>query len=206
MILSFLGLPERDLFSLYVGVYIMISNFKICQRVFLQVKIPSFPNRARLVDGHFGQNGQKLHENYKPNAFGAKQWINMWGKANILGRTDPPVSCLCKARLLSHFTFTKNLLLVYCITYSTFNIAMTMLIFNSSKLHTYRIFYGILDTQVSCKKRVMVDAVTHSENQTSCKRNCYHSETEGTETEDIGRIYMIYIHFLTYNILRIIIV
>ena len=79
---------------------------------------------------------------------------------------------------------------------------MTMLIFNSSKLHTYRIFYGILDTQVSCKKRVMVDAVSHSENQTSCKRNCYQSETEGTENEDIVRIY---IQFLTYNILRIII-
>ena len=55
----------------------MISNFKTCQRVFIQVKIPSFVNRVLLVDGHFGQNGQKLHENYKPNAFGAKQWINM---------------------------------------------------------------------------------------------------------------------------------
>ena len=70
----------------------MISNFKICQSVFLQVNIPSFPNRVRLVDGHFAQNGQKLHENYKPSAFGAKQWINMWGKGNILGRTDPPPS------------------------------------------------------------------------------------------------------------------
>ena len=30
----------------------------------------------------------------------------------------------------------------------------------------------------------MVDAGTQTENQTSCKCNCYQSETEGTETED----------------------
>ena len=60
----------------------MISNFKICQRVFLQVKIPS---RVRLVGGHFGQNGQKVHESYKPDIFGAKQWV-------ILSRTDHPQS------------------------------------------------------------------------------------------------------------------
>ena len=53
-----------------------ISNFKICERVFLQVKIPIFPNRVRLVGGHFGQNGQKVHESYKPNIFRAKQWVN----------------------------------------------------------------------------------------------------------------------------------
>ena len=62
--------------------------------------------------------------------------------------------------------------------------AMAMLIFNSSKLQIYRLFYGILGTQASCKRRVMVDAVTKTENQTSCKCNCYQSETEGTETED----------------------
>ena len=76
-----------------------------------------------------------------------------------------------------HFTSMKNLFLVFCITCSTFNMAMTMLIFNSSKLHIYRLFYGILGTQASCKKRVMVDAVTQTENQTSCKCNCYQSET-----------------------------
>ena len=68
----------------------MISNVKICQRVFLQGNIPSFPNRVRLVGGHFGQNGQKVYDNYKSNIFGAKQWVNMQGQGNILGRTDPP--------------------------------------------------------------------------------------------------------------------
>ena len=68
----------------------MISNFKICQRVFLQVNIPIFPNRVRLVGGHFGQNGQKVHDNYKSNIFGAKHWVNMRAQGNILGRTDPP--------------------------------------------------------------------------------------------------------------------
>ena len=61
---------------------------------------------------------------------------------------------------------------------------MTILMFNSSKLHIYRLLYGILGTQASCKKGVMVDAVTQTENQTSCRCNCYQSETEGTETED----------------------
>ena len=53
-----------------------ISNFKICERVFLQVKIPIFPIRVRLVGGHFGQNGQKVHESYKPNIFPAKKRVN----------------------------------------------------------------------------------------------------------------------------------
>ena len=61
---------------------------------------------------------------------------------------------------------------------------MIILIFNSSKLHIYRLLYSILGTQASCKKEVMVDAVTQTENQTSCRCNCYQSETEGTETED----------------------
>ena len=61
---------------------------------------------------------------------------------------------------------------------------MAMLMFNSSKFHIYRLFYGILGTQASCKRKVMVDAVTKTENQTSCKCNCYQSENEGTETED----------------------
>ena len=68
--------------------------------------------------------------------------------------------------------------------YFQYGNAMTILIFNSSKLHIYRLLYSILGTQVSCKKGVMVDAVTQTENQTSCRCNCYQSETEGTETED----------------------
>ena len=44
--------------------------------------------------GSFGQNGQKLHENYKINIFGAKQWWNMGGDKPIfwLVRGDPPSS------------------------------------------------------------------------------------------------------------------
>ena len=41
--------------------------------------------------GQFGQNGQKLHEDYKINIFGEKQW-EAWGQANFSvswGR-DPP--------------------------------------------------------------------------------------------------------------------
>ena len=33
-----------------------------------------FPNWGRLVGGQFGQNGQKLHENYKIGIFESKQW------------------------------------------------------------------------------------------------------------------------------------
>ena len=45
-----------------------------------------FPNRGRLVGGQFGQNSQKLHENYKIGIFGSKQWEeDMWGQANFSG-------------------------------------------------------------------------------------------------------------------------
>ena len=35
-----------------------------------------FPNSVRLVGGgeQFGQNGQKLHENYENGILGSKQW------------------------------------------------------------------------------------------------------------------------------------
>ena len=33
-----------------------------------------FPIRIRLVWRYFGQNGQKVDENYQINIFGAKQW------------------------------------------------------------------------------------------------------------------------------------
>ena len=51
-----------------------------------------FPNWVRLVGGGgFGQNGQKLHENYKINILGAKQWGDMEGQANFLvSGGDPP--------------------------------------------------------------------------------------------------------------------
>ena len=51
-----------------------------------------FPSRGQCV-GHFGQNGQKLHKNYKTNILGAKQW-GMGGmrQTNFLGSGgDPPV-------------------------------------------------------------------------------------------------------------------
>ena len=38
-----------------------------------------FPIRVQLVGVHFGQNWQKLEENYKTNIFGAKQWGDMGG-------------------------------------------------------------------------------------------------------------------------------
>ena len=33
-----------------------------------------FPNWGRLVEGQFGQNGQKPHENDEIGIFGSKQW------------------------------------------------------------------------------------------------------------------------------------
>ena len=48
----------------------------------------------------------------------------------------------------------------------------------------YWLFYGILGTQESSKNRAIVAPATQTENQTSCKCNCYEPETEGTETED----------------------
>ena len=38
------------------------------------------------VGGQFGQNGRKLHENDKIGILGSKQWVNMGGQANFLGR------------------------------------------------------------------------------------------------------------------------
>ena len=43
--------------------------------------------------GQFGQNGQKLHENYKISTFGSKQWGggHEGGQANFSGSGgDPP--------------------------------------------------------------------------------------------------------------------
>ena len=41
-----------------------------------------FPNGVDWWDGGgaFGQNGQKLHENYKTGIFGSKQWGVGWGR------------------------------------------------------------------------------------------------------------------------------
>ena len=38
-----------------------------------------FLNGVSLWEGQFGQNDQKLHEDYKINIFGAKQW-ETWGE------------------------------------------------------------------------------------------------------------------------------
>ena len=42
---------------------------------------PGFPIRVQLAGEHFGQNDQKLHENYKINIFGAKHWAGAWGES-----------------------------------------------------------------------------------------------------------------------------
>ena len=38
-----------------------------------------FLGRGSTSGRHFGQNGQQLHENYKINILGAKQWGGAWG-------------------------------------------------------------------------------------------------------------------------------
>ena len=35
------------------------------------------------VGGQFGQNDQKLHENYKISVFGSEQWGDMGGQSNF---------------------------------------------------------------------------------------------------------------------------
>ena len=47
--------------------------------------------------GQFGQNGQKLHENYKVGILGSKQWRGTWGDGDKLifwvvgwGAPSPP--------------------------------------------------------------------------------------------------------------------
>ena len=51
-----------------------------------------FPIWFQLKWGHFGPNGQKLHEYWKINILGAKIVKNMGRKANFLGTGgDPPV-------------------------------------------------------------------------------------------------------------------
>ena len=44
-----------------------------------------FPIRVRLVGGHFGQNWQKLDENYKINIFWTKQWEDIEGTSQFFG-------------------------------------------------------------------------------------------------------------------------
>ena len=47
---------------------------------------------ASTVGGQFGENYQKLLENYKISIFGSKQWGDMGGQANFLGSEgNPPV-------------------------------------------------------------------------------------------------------------------
>ena len=45
------------------------------------------------MGGQFGQNGQKLHENYKIDIMGSKQWGGTWGDKSIFQvvRNIPPV-------------------------------------------------------------------------------------------------------------------
>ena len=42
-----------------------------------------FPNGGNWWGGQFGQNGQKLHENYKIGILGSKQWGRAWGNKPI---------------------------------------------------------------------------------------------------------------------------
>ena len=54
-----------------------------------------FPNGVDWWGAQFGQNCQKLHENYKSGIFGSKQWGETWGEqANFSGMGGgaiPPV-------------------------------------------------------------------------------------------------------------------
>ena len=57
--------------------------------------LAGFSNWGRLVGGQFGQNGQKLDENYKIGIFGSKQWGEAWGGDKPIFQVvggDPPQS------------------------------------------------------------------------------------------------------------------
>ena len=55
-----------------------------------QLYSSGFPITIWLVGGHFGQNWQKLNENYKINIFMAKQWGDMGGQVNFSGSGGIP--------------------------------------------------------------------------------------------------------------------
>ena len=42
------------------------------------MSVQGFPNGIDWWGGQFGQNGQKLHENYRISIFGSKQWRGTW--------------------------------------------------------------------------------------------------------------------------------
>ena len=70
--------------------YIFSPFFKNCFLHFLYVS--EFPKLSQLVGGQFGQNGKKLHENYKIGIFGSKKWGDTRGQANFSGSGGiPPV-------------------------------------------------------------------------------------------------------------------
>ena len=57
--------------------------------VFLPLRT-GFPIRVDLSVGHFGQNGQKLSENYKISILGAKQWGDRPIFQVVGGSPSPP--------------------------------------------------------------------------------------------------------------------
>ena len=70
-----------------------------------------FSNWIRLVGGHFRQNDQKLHENYKINILVAKQWGSMGETSQFFGLWgDPPIgkTLSCVAVIYTTFQFSQT--------------------------------------------------------------------------------------------------
>ena len=69
------------------------SESPLCRLCGKKVKVQGFPNGVDWCGGQFGENCQKLHENYKMVIFGSKQW-GTWGDKPYFwvvgGRYPPP--------------------------------------------------------------------------------------------------------------------
>ena len=85
---------ERQIFILIASILFQLTPSPIYLQK-LKLKLQGFPFEFNQCpqQGHFGQNDQNLHGNYKINNFGANQQGKMAGQASFLGsvKGSPPV-------------------------------------------------------------------------------------------------------------------
>ena len=85
---------ERQIFLLIASILFQLTPNPIyLQKLKLTLQGVRFEFNQCPQYGHFGQNDQNLHGNYKINNFGAKQQGKMAGQASFLGSVKglPPV-------------------------------------------------------------------------------------------------------------------
>ena len=79
--------------------------------VFCIVYVSEFPKLSQLVGGQFGQNGQKLHGNYKIGIFGSKKWGDTRGQANFSGSGRIPQSPPARGNSVSMYEIKHQFIL-----------------------------------------------------------------------------------------------